>query len=77
MELQTFNRTAERLLAMPKPAPVRTYDRPGRRPGVGVRQAAIRWSRRKWRNDVATVMVHELIEESGVTIVRTMGTGRR
>jgi hypothetical protein len=70
MELMALERTAKRLLAMPKPdhlIELMTEDGPecgfsgGDDPG----------GRRKWRNGVVTAMVHELIEDAGVQISRT------
>jgi hypothetical protein len=70
-ELQAFEKTAKRLLDMPKPElfqlTTATDDDPwdlfaaGGDPG----------SRRKWRNGVATAMVRDLIEDAGVPIART------
>ena len=73
VELTALEKTAKRLLAMPKPdhlIELMTKDGPecgysgGDGPG----------GRRKWRNGVVTAMVHELIEDAGVKIVKTMGS---
>ena len=72
-ELRAFDKTAKRLLAMPKPELVElttaTDDDPWDRFAAGDDPG----SRRKWRNDVATAMVHELIEDAGVKIVTSRG----
>jgi hypothetical protein len=65
VELTTLKRTAKRLLAMPKPdhlIELMTEDGPE----CGYSGGDDRWSRLKWRNDVATQMVHELIKDAGV-----------
>jgi hypothetical protein len=69
MELIAFKKTAKRLLAMPKPD--RLIEFAGE---VGYSGGDGPGGRRKWRNDVATQMVHELIKESGVKIVTVMGS---
>jgi hypothetical protein len=70
MELMALEKTAKRLLAMPRPdhlIELMTEDGPecgfsgGDGPG----------GRRKWRNAVVTAMAHELIEDAGVAIART------
>ena len=73
-ELRAFENTAKRLLAMPKPELLELTTASDDDPWGGISAGADRWSRLKWRNDVATVMVHELVEESGVKIVTTMGS---
>jgi hypothetical protein len=65
VELTALKRTTKRLLAMPKPdhlIELMTED------GLecGYSGGDDRWSRLKWRNDVATQMVHELVKDAGV-----------
>jgi hypothetical protein len=65
MELREFENTAKRLRAMPKPdhlIELMTEDGPE----CGYSGGDDRWSRLKWRNDVATQMVHELVKDVGV-----------
>jgi hypothetical protein len=71
-ELQAFEKTARRLLAMPKPDLVELTTASDDDPWGGVSAGGDRWSRLKWRNDVATAMVHKLIKESNVKIVTVM-----
>jgi hypothetical protein len=70
-ELLAFKNTAERLLAMPKPELFELTTASDDDPWGGVSAGGDPGSRRKWRNGVATAMVHELIEDAGVSIART------
>jgi hypothetical protein len=70
-ELQAFEKTAKRLLAMPKPVLTELTTATDDDPWGGVSAGGDPGSRRKWRNGVATAMVHELIEDAGVAIART------
>ena len=63
-ELRAFDKTAERLRAMPVPVPVELASDAGGDPG----------SRRKWRNGMATAMTHELIQDAGVRVVKVEGS---
>jgi hypothetical protein len=65
MELMVLDKTTKRLLAMPKPdhlIELMTEDGPE----CGYSGGDDRWSRLKWRNDVATQMVHELVKDASV-----------
>jgi hypothetical protein len=65
VELMAFEKTAKRLLAMPKPdhlIELMTEDGPE----CGYSGGDDRWSWLKWRNDVTTQMVHELVKDAGV-----------
>jgi hypothetical protein len=73
-ELWALDKTAKRLLAMPKPNLIELTTATDDDPWGGVSAGGERSSRFKWRNDVATAMVHDLIEESDVKIVTTMGS---
>ena len=73
-ELRAFKNTAARLLKMPKPELLELTTASDDDPWGGVSAGGDRWSRLKWRNDVATAMVHELVAESGVKVVTTMGS---
>ena len=71
-ELREFEKTAKRLLAMPKPASGRAYDRLRTMTrGAAISAGGNPGGRRKWRNGVVTAIVHELIEDAGVAIART------
>jgi hypothetical protein len=71
VELRTFEKTAKRLLAMPKPVLPELTTAADDDPWGGVSAGGDPGSRRKWRNGVATAMVHQLIEDAGVLISRT------
>jgi hypothetical protein len=72
MELQTFGRTARRLLAMPKPDHlIELVIDPGEEPACGYSGGDGPGGRRKWRNAVVTAMVHQLIENANIPISRT------
>jgi hypothetical protein len=73
-ELRAFEKTAERLVTMPKPVLVELTTASDDDPWGGVSAGGDRWSRSKWRNDVATAMVHELLVDAGVKIVKVMGS---
>jgi hypothetical protein len=69
-QLRAFEELAKRMLAMPKPPLVElttALDEDNDGPSAGDDPG----SRRKWRNDVATQMIHQLIEDAGVEITRT------
>ena len=73
-ELRAFDKTAKRLLAMPKPNLIELTTATDDDPRDPFAAGGDRWSRFKWRNDVATAMVYELVKESSVKIVTTMGS---
>jgi hypothetical protein len=71
-ELRALERTARRLLAMPRPDHmIELAGEYGYSGGDGP------GGRRKWRNGVVTEMVHQLIEEARVAISRTGKSARR
>ena len=73
-ELWEFKQTAKRLLAMPKPVLVELTTATDDDPWDPFAAGGDPGSRRKWRNGVATAMVHELIEDAGIKIVRVEGS---
>jgi hypothetical protein len=69
-QVRTLEELANRILAMPKPPLVElttALDEDNDGPSAGDDPG----SRRKWRNDVATQMVHQLLKDAGVEIART------
>jgi hypothetical protein len=71
-DLRAFENTAKRLLAMPKPDHlIELATDPNEEPECGYSGGDGPGGRRKWRNDVVTAMVHQLIEEAGVAVTRT------
>ena len=71
-ELRAFEKTAKRLLAMPKPDHlIELTTDPNEEPECGYSGGDGPAGRRKWRNGVVTAMVHKLIEDAGVSIART------
>jgi hypothetical protein len=71
-DLQAFENTAKRLLAMPKPDHlIELATDPNEEPECGYSGGDGPGGRRKWRNDVVTAMVHKLIEDADVKIART------
>jgi hypothetical protein len=71
-DLAAFKNIAQRLLAMPKPDDlIELTTDPNEEPECGYSGGDGPGGRRKWRNDVVTAMVHELIEGAGIAITRT------
>ena len=71
-ELRAFERTAKRLLAMPKPCPlIELAIDPSEEPEYGHSGGDGPGGQRKWRNGVVTAMIHKLIEDAEVKIART------
>jgi hypothetical protein len=70
-ELWAFEKTARRLLAMPKPMLIELTTATDDDPWDPSAAGGDPGSRRQWRNGVATAMVHQLIEDAGVAIAMT------
>ena len=70
-ELRAFEKTAKRLLAMPKPELVELTTATGDDPWDPFAADGDPGSRRRWRNSMATTMVHELMGDTGVAIAMT------
>jgi hypothetical protein len=69
-ELMALEKTAKRLLAMPKPDHlIELMMKDG--PECGYSGGDGPGGRRQWRNGVVTAMVYELVEDAGVVIART------
>ena len=73
-ELRALDKTLKRLLAMPKPELGELTTATDDDPWDPFAAGADPGSRRKWRNDVATAMVHGLLVDAGVKIVKVEGS---